>query len=323
MTVSRRDGSLLAPGIRRPLRTGATAAAALCVAAIMVGCGGEVESALADGDEADVAGDRQVILVTGSTDGLGREVARQLAAAGAHVIVHGRNRERGEAVVREIEEDGVGGARFYAADFASLDQVRELADAILRDYDRLDVLVNNAGIGRGADQTLREVSEDGHELRFQVNYLSSYLLTRKLLPLVVGSAPSRIVNVASLAQTPLDFDDVMLERGYDGSRAYGQSKLAQILFTVDLAEELEGSGVTVTTLHPATMMPTTMVLERGGQPMSTLDEGVEAVLHLVTEPGLESGQFFNGLRPARANDQAYDAEARRLLRELSRELTGE
>ncbi len=143
------------------------------------------------------AQDQQVILVTGSTGGLGQEVARRLASSGAHVIVHGRNQERGLDLVEEIEREGKGSARFYAADLASFDQVRELADVILKDYDRLDVLVNNAGIGSAPDERL--LTEDGHEYRFQVNYLSGYLLTRLLLPRLLESAPSRIVNVSSLA----------------------------------------------------------------------------------------------------------------------------
>jgi NAD(P)-dependent dehydrogenase (short-subunit alcohol dehydrogenase family) len=263
-----------------------------------------------------------VILVTGSTDGLGREVARQLAAGGAHVIVHGRSEERGTELVREIEADGRGSARFYRADLASLEEVRELGEAIRRDYDRLDVLVNNAGIGRGGDETRREVSADGHELRFAVNYLSGFLLTHTLLPLLLESAPSRIVNVASLSAAPIDFDDVMLERGYAGGRAYGQSKLAQVLFTFELARRLEGTGVTVNALHPATMMPTTMVLQRGGQPRSTIEEGVEAVLQLVAGENIGHGEFYNGLQPTRANAQAYDAAARARLWQLSERLTG-
>lgn len=263
---------------------------------------------------------RQVALVTGSTDGLGREVARRLASGGAHVIVHGRNRERGMQVVAEIEREGRGSARFYQADLASLEAVRGFANAILRDYDRLDVLVNNAGIWLTAPGG-RQLSADGHELHFAVNYLSGFLLTRMLLPRLVESAPSRIVNVASGAQTPIDFSDVMLERDYTGSRAYAQSKLAQILFTFDLARELEGTGVTVGALHPATFMNTSMVTEAGVEPRSTVEEGAEAVMNLISAPDLASGQYFNGLRPARANAQAYDEEARARLRALSRELT--
>ena len=263
---------------------------------------------------------RQVILVTGSTDGLGREVARRLGATGAHVIVHGRNRERGMAVVQEIEREGKGSAAFYAADFSSLAGARDLGAAILRDYQRLDVLVNNAGIWITEGQ--RQVSTDGHELHFAVNYLSGYLLTRTLLPLLVRSAPSRIVNVASVAQTPIDFTDVMLERNYSGGRAYGQSKLAQITFTVDLARELAGKNVTVVALHPATLMNTTMVEAAGMQPRATVAEGADAVMQAITMTGIESGSYFNGKRPTRANGQAYDEDAQQKLRALSRRLTG-
>ncbi len=263
----------------------------------------------------------QVVLVTGSTDGLGHEVALRIAALGAHVIVHGRNVERGQGVVAEIERDGRGSARFYRADLASLAEVRELAAAVLRDYDRLDILINNAGIG-SASPNGREVSRDGHELRFAVNYLSGFLLTHLLMDRLVASAPARIINVSSLAQTPIDFDDPMLEHGYTGGRAYAQSKLAQILFSFDLAEALADRNVFVGVLHPATYMNTTMVARAGVEPRTTVAEGAEAVMQLVTSTDLASGQFFNGLRPARANAQAYDAEAREKLRTLSRLLTG-
>ena len=156
-----------------------------------------------------------------------------------------------------------------------------------------------------------------------MNYLSGFLLTRLLLPTLIGSAPARIVNVASLAQRPIDFDNVMLEREYDGGRAYGQSKLAQILFTQDLAEELEGTNVTANSLHPATYMDTAMVRSAGVAPRSTVDEGAEAVVYVATSPTLDgkSGLFFNGKAEMRANAQAYDAAARARLRELSTKLT--
>src|SRR5690606_26095952 len=170
----------------------------------------------------------------------------------------------------------------------------------------------------------RETSADGHELRFAVNYLAGFLLTHLLLPLLKKSAPARIVNVASAGQQPIDFADVMLERGYSGARAYCQSKLAQIMFTFDLAEDLRGSGVTVNALHPATYMDTTMVRGAGVTPISTVEEGAEAILYLATSPALEgrSGLYFDGLREARAHPQAYDAEARRRLKALSLQLTG-
>ena len=195
---------------------------------------------------------QRIALVTGSTDGLGREVARQLAAEGAHVIVHGRNVERGQAVVAEIAASGKGSARFYPADFASLAEVRRLAGEIRRDYTRLDVLVNNAGL----IVPRRELSKDGYEMQFAVNYLSGYLLTYSLLPLLEKGTSARIVNVSSLAASPIDFTDVMLERGYSSNRAYGQSKLAQVMFTIDLAQELKGKGIAVQALHPATYMDT-------------------------------------------------------------------
>ena len=262
---------------------------------------------------------QQVVLVTGSTSGLGREVALRMGARGAHVIVHGRDRDRGMAVVEQINE-GPGSARFYAADFASFDQVRGLAEAVLRDYDRLDVLVNNAGFGSAPDE--RWLSEDGHELRFQVNYLAPYLLTDLLLPTIRQSAPSRIVNVSSLAQRPIDWDDVMIEKDFSGGRAYGQSKLAQISHTFDLHEELRGTGVMVNSLHPATYMPTGMVQRLGVTPRATIGEGADAVMQLIVSDEIEGGQFFNQLVPQRANGQAYDMESRRKLRELSRRLTG-
>ena len=263
---------------------------------------------------------QRVVLVTGSTSGLGREVALRLGAMGAHVIVHGRNRERGMEVVEAINGEGPGSARFYAADLASFAQVRDFGESILRDYDRLDVLVNNAGIGSAPDERL--LSEDGHEFRFQVNYLSTFLLTNILMPRLRESAPSRIVNVSSLAQSPIDFDDVMIEKNFSGGRAYGQSKLAQVMFTFDLAEELDGTGIMVNSLHPATFMPTGMVLRRGVTPRATIGEGADAVMQLVESTEIEGGQFFRGLVPARANAQAYDDEARARLKTLSQELTG-
>ena len=261
----------------------------------------------------------QTVLITGSTDGLGREVARRVGALGAHVIVHGRNQERGKAVVDEIAKDGRGSATFYAADFASLDDVRKLAQTISRDYGRIDVLVNNAGIWIQGD---RQVSQDGHELHFAVNYLSGFLLTRMLLAKIVASAPSRIINVASGSQSPIDFSDVMLERPGRAGQGYGQSKLAQILFTMDLADQLNGQNVIVTTLHPATMMDTTMVKNSGMPSRSSVNEGAEAVMHLITGADVQSGQYYNGQRPARANAQAYDEAARAKLRQLSVQLTG-
>ena len=262
-------------------------------------------------------------LITGATDGVGRVVARALAQQGWRVLVHGRDRPRGEALAREIEQAG-GSATFLAADLASLAEVRRLADAVKQQTGRLDLLINNAGIGSVGSAPGRQTSADGHELRFAVNYLAGFLLTHLLLPLLKASAPARIVNVASAGQQAIDFSDVMLTRGYSGGGAYRQSKLAQILFTIDLAQELEGSGVIANALHPSTYMNTTMVRQSGTTPISTVEDGAAAILQLAVSPALDgkSGLYFNVLREARADSQAYDAEARRRLRALSLKLVG-
>jgi NAD(P)-dependent dehydrogenase (short-subunit alcohol dehydrogenase family) len=264
--------------------------------------------------------DGKTALVTGSTDGVGRVVAQRLAAAGARVLIHGRDAERGRRAVADISKAG-GTAEFLPADIGSLAEVRRLADTVRQQETRLDVLINNAGIGTAGAS--RQTSADGHELRLAVNYLAGFLLTRLLLPLIQASMPARIVNVSSAGQQALDFDDIMLTRAYSGRRAYCQSKLAQIMFTLDLAQELAGSGVTVNALHPATYMDTAMVRRAGVTPMSSVDEGAEAILNLAASPDLatRSGRYFNGLREARADRQAYDDAARRRLMEISLELT--
>ena len=258
----------------------------------------------------------KTVLVSGSTDGVGRLVARRLGEAGARVLVHGRDAERGARVVADIEKAG-GSATFFAADLGSLAEVRRLAAAVQDETDRLDILINNAGIGTAGG--VRQESADGFELRFAVNYLAGFLLTSLLLPLLRSSAPARIVNVSSAGQQAIDFADVMLTHGYSGARAYCQSKLAQVMFTFDLAEKLAGTGVTATCLHPATYMDTTMVRRAGVTPVSTVDQGAEAIMNLAVASALEgqSGLYFNGLREARAHSQAYDAEARRRLWALS------
>ncbi len=264
--------------------------------------------------------DGKVVLVTGATDGLGRALSIELAREGATVLVHGRDPGRIADTVAQVKaEAGSGQVRAYQADLAELKQVGALAERVIASEPRLDVLVNNAGIGSDVPGgPARLESADGYELRFAVNYLAGFALTRSLLPLLESSAPSRIVNVSSLGQQAIDFDDVMLTRGYNGIRAYCQSKLAQILFTIDLAEELDGTGVTVNALHPATYMPTKMV----HSPVSTVAEGVAATMRLITGNDVGSGRFYNGLRPGRPDPQASDSQARRRLRELSEQLTG-
>jgi len=270
-------------------------------------------------DNFDLTG--KTVLVTGATDGLGRALAGKLAASGATILIHGRDPERirkTEADIRRtIASDRL---RTYRADFSHLAEVRQLSDEILAGEKRLDVLVNNAGIGTtvpGGGEQMQ--SADGYELRFAVNYLAGFLLTRTLLPDLIEAAPTRIVNVSSAGQAPIDFDDVMLSRHYSGVQAYCQSKLAQIMFTFDLAEELSDAGVTATALHPATYMPTKIV----ARPVSTLEEGVNATMRLIADSALDrtTGRYYNRQTEAQAHPQAYDRHSRNQLRELSEQLT--
>jgi NAD(P)-dependent dehydrogenase (short-subunit alcohol dehydrogenase family) len=262
---------------------------------------------------------RRTILVTGATDGLGRELARRAHAGGWNVLAHGRSAERLERLAAELD-----GARTLRADLSSLAEVAALAGAVVDATERLDVLVNNAGVGTAEPGGgARVESVDGHELRFAVNYLAPYSLTRRLLPLLRASAPARIVNVASAGQAPIDLDDAMLEHGYSGGRAYSQSKLALIMLTLDLAAELDPAAVTANALHPGTYMPTSMVRAAGVHPLTPLEHGVDATWRLIADPALDcvSGRYFNVDREARPEGQALDPDVRRALRELSERLT--
>jgi NAD(P)-dependent dehydrogenase (short-subunit alcohol dehydrogenase family) len=266
-----------------------------------------------------------VALVTGATDGHGRALAERLAALGLTVHLHGRSAEKLAATKREIVA-ATGNERVHThrADLASLAEVRALGDEIAA-LPALHLLVNNAGIGSGLpDSEERQESADGIELRFAVNYLAGFVLTERLLPLLERSAPARIVQVASRGQAALDFDDPMLERSfYEGRRAYAQSKLAQITYAADLAERLgPDPGVTITSLHPSTYMPTKIVIEQHGEAIDSLESGVDATLRLAVGPELEgiSGRYFDRTDEVRADPQAYDPEARRRLRELSEAL---
>ena len=238
------------------------------------------------------------VLVTGATDGLGLALAAELAARGHEVVVHGRSRERAEAVAGEI-----GGAQVVLADFARLDDVRALAAQV----EGIDVLVNNAGIIAAE----RRLSEDGIELTFQVNHLAGFLLTLLMLP-------PRTVNVASVGQQAPDLDDLMFDRGYDGYSAYARSKLCQIMFTFELAERRP--DLVVNALHPASLMDTKMVRETWGRARSTVAEGVDATARLVELEDV-SGRDFDGLSESRADPLAYDEQARRRLWDVSAALT--
>jgi NAD(P)-dependent dehydrogenase (short-subunit alcohol dehydrogenase family) len=268
-----------------------------------------------------------VALVTGATDGLGRALAERLAAMGMSVHIHGRSADK-LARAREEIVAATGNERVFThrADLASLAEVRGLADEIGA-LDALHLLINNAGIGSGLpDSPDREESADGIELRFAVNYLAGFVLTERLLPLLERSAPARIVMVASLGQAALDFDDPLLERSlYEGRRAYAQSKLAQITYANELAARLLATGITVNSLHPATFMPTKIVLDERGTSVDSLDRGVQSTVRVAVDPELDTvtGHFFDREQEARAEAQAYDPDAQRRLRELSEKLAGD
>lgn len=270
--------------------------------------------------------EQQTILITGATDGIGRGTAEALARLGATVLIHGRNAER-LSTTREDIASRTGNARLetFEADFASIAHVRRFADEVAAAHQSLDVLINNAGIGRGPrGKQHREVGAEGHELRFQVNHLAPFLLEHLLLPLLKNAAPARIVNVASAGQRAIDFDDAMLERRYDGVEAYCQSKLAMIMGTFELARRLDAAEVTVNALHPGTLLDTKMVREGFGEPLGPVEIGIEAETFLATSPDLEgvTGEYFDRTQRARANGQAYDLDARAALWRLSEKLTG-
>jgi NAD(P)-dependent dehydrogenase (short-subunit alcohol dehydrogenase family) len=265
--------------------------------------------------------EQQIILVTGATDGLGRAVASELAGHGATLLLHGRSEERGKRTLAEIRAQTANNKlKYYRADFESLSEVRDLAERIEAEHGRLDVLLNNAALGI---DPVRRVTADGHESTFQVDYLAPYMLSYLLETLLIASAPSRIVNVASAGQAPINFDDIMLERSYDGMQAYCQAKLADVMLTIDQAAELSGTGVTVNCVHPAFNMPTKIVTHMF-IPQSEIADGVRSTVRLVSDPAMENvtGRYFDQTQEARALPDAYDERARARLRAVAEQLTG-
>ncbi|RYZ25727.1 MAG: SDR family NAD(P)-dependent oxidoreductase [Chitinophagaceae bacterium] len=266
----------------------------------------------------------KTVLITGATDGLGKLVATHAAEAGATVILHGRIEEKGKRVVEEIKSKiGHQNLFYYNADFSSLAEVKLFSEEVLAKHGALHVLINNAAIGGGPKGSKqRELSKDGYELRFAVNYLSHFLLTQKLLPLLIQSAPARVVNVSSIGQSSLDFNDIDSEKRYDSFDSYAKSKLAQIMFGIELAERVKEKNITVNSLHPATLMNTNMVHEFFGRTSSTVEEGAKAVEYVAfaEETKDVTGVYFNQQEPTKANAQAYDMEARKKLWQLSEDL---
>lgn len=262
------------------------------------------------------------ILITGATDGLGKMTAERFAQKGAKVLLHGRNEEKGQKVLEEIKESTENQElKYFNGDFSSLDSVNQLAEKLISSNRQLDILINNAGIGGGPkSQKERETSQDGYELRWSVNYLAQVLLTRKLLPIINNDA--KIINVASAGQSELDFDDLNLEKNYDGYLAYARSKLAMIMFTFDLSSELKEKNINVNAIHPSTLMETNMVVDHFGGTQSTIEEGVDSVEFLATSEILEdvTGEYFKVKTSTKAQSQAYDKKAREKLRKATEDV---
>ncbi len=260
-------------------------------------------------------------VVTGATDGIGARTAEALTRAGSIVYVHGRNADkiaRSTDALQKIRKGNpvLAGAepRGFQADLASLEETARLAREIAEAIPKLDVLVNNAGVGTSGG---RDLSRDGYELRFAVNYLAPFVLTRNLIRL--GRAPRAVINVSSIGQAEINFNDLMLEHQFSGTTAYCRSKLAQILFTIDLAEQYP--AIKTNALHPGTYLDTNMVRRAGVRPLGEPTEGADAIL-FVLQRALEgeSGLYFDQKREARAHAQAYDRVARQRLRKASEEL---
>ena len=265
----------------------------------------------------------KIILITGSTDGIGKATALQLAALGATVIVHGRNAERCQRACDDIRAaTGNPNIDYVVADLSSQQQVRQMAADILARYDRLHVLINNAGVI--VDQ--RQITEDGLELSFAVNHLAPFLLTHLLLDVLKRSAPARIVNVASTVHydAQIKFDNLQGERRYNSVDAYKVAKLGNVLFTFELAERLKGSGVTVNALHPGVVATKLLDAGWGWTNGWTPEQGAALSVYLASSPEVETvtGAYFESRAAGGASPKAKDVKLRRQLWKVSAQLVG-
>jgi len=261
------------------------------------------------------------VLVTGSTDGIGRATAKLLLERGCEVILHGRSSEKVRELALEFELLTGTRPRLVVADLSSLDAITAMVRALAAELPAIDVIVNNAGAGAGTKEDAREETEGGHEKRFAVNYLAPVVLTELWLSLC-QRPPRVIVNVASSAQEPLNFKDLMTENGYEGLRAYRRSKLALIMWTFDLAQQYP--DIAINALHPGSMLDTKMVRETFGQAWGKPEDGARAI-RLLIERSLDdqiTGEYYDVDRRARANAQAYDDRARATLRRATEALLG-
>lgn len=260
------------------------------------------------------------ILITGATDGIGRQTALALAQRGARILVHGRNPARGQAVLDELRAAG-GTAEYLNADLASLAQVRALAAAVQAKHDRLDVLIANAGVFMPE----RRLSADGFEMTLAVNHLAHFLLVNLLLDLLKRSAPARVVVVASQVHHSgrLAWDDLNAERSFDGYAAYANSKLANVLFAYALAEQLTGTGVTANCLHPG-VIGTKLLRAGWGRGGADVDAGAATLVHVASAPELAdtTGQYFEDQRQRASSAASYEATQQAQLWRVSERLTG-
>ena len=262
------------------------------------------------------------IFITGATDGIGRQTALDLAAMGARVLIHGRNPQKLKSTAEEIQKLKAGAkVETYLADFASLSQVRRLGKEIRRDHDRLDVLINNAGVLENRQRK----SEDGYEMTFAVNHLAPFVLTSFLVDALKKGAPSRIVNVSSMMHSHfIDFENLQGEKGFEGYEAYGLSKLCNILFTYELAERLKGTGVTVNCLHPGVINTKLSGGGLGGSGGGSGSHRSRTCMFVATDERLAdvTGRYFMNMRETRSADITYDPGIRKKLWRISESLTG-